>query len=688
MMQHGIRNQDSCRGITALLLLFTVISTTLRSEDKSGIDPIGFDRSVRPQDDLFLHVNGEWLKHTPIPNDKSNYGSFIQLIDEALINLRTLVEHSAAEDHPVGSDRQKVGDFYRSFMDEERVEKLGLEPLSDELSKVQNLTSIDDLVKHFGQLQRLDVSSAIGFFVGQDDKDSTRYLLSVVQSGTTLPDRGYYLEDDEKYVKAREALKVYITTLFKLAGFSNSEAAAAVIVETETKLAQVQWERTELRNAEKRYNKYGFDQLVEAMPGISWGAFLQAAGISNPGDVNVLTPSYFEGLQQILADTPLDTWKNYLTFKLLDAYSPLLSREFVDANFQLHARELAGVPEQKPRWKRAVEGTSGAGAGDFGVLGDVLGRLYVAKHFTPTAKQQIDELVQNLMQAYELSIGELTWMTPVTKQRALEKLSKIRTKIGYTEKWRDYSKLEIQADDLVGNVMRSSQVEHERMIDKLGQPVDREEWGMTPQTVNAYYNPGMNEIVFPAAILQPPFFDPEADEAVNYGGIGAVIGHEISHGFDDQGSKYDGDGNLENWWTDQDRKSFSELTQRLVSQFAAYQPLPGKRINGELTLGENIADLSGMSIALAAYRLSREGHLPPVIAGWTCEQRFFIGWAQIWRRKYRDAEMVRRLLIDPHAPSRYRANGPLTNLDAFYEAFDVKEGDQLFKPVLERIRIW
>ncbi len=476
--------------------------------------------------------------------------------------------------------------------------------------------------------------------------------------------------------------------LFELSELEQPAEAAEAILKLETALAKVQWERTELRNAEKRYNKFQLDDLAKNMPQIPWRLFLEAAGAPGLDEINVVTPSFFEGLQSILLETPISVWKQYLKFSLIDAYAPMLTQPLVDAHFELHSKELAGVPQQKPRWKRAVEATSGAGAGDFGVLGDVVGRLYVQRHFTPEAKARMDELVQNLLQAYEGSIGELTWMTPETKKRALEKLAKIRTKIGYTDQWRDYSKLQIKPDELVGNVVRSTRVEHQRMLDKLGKPVDRDEWAMTPQTVNAYYNPGLNEIVFPAAILQPPFFDAAADDAANYGGIGAVIGHEISHAFDDQGSKYDGDGNLNNWWTDADRAAFTRLTQQLVTQYGAYEPLPGKAVNGELTLGENIADLSGMSIALKAYRLALGNDSAPVIDGWTGDQRFFLGWSQIWRRKYRDAEMIRRLLTDPHAPSRYRANGPVTNLDAFYQAFDVQPGDSLYKEPSDRIRIW
>ncbi len=655
---------------------------------RSGILQQGFDRSIRVQDDLFLHVNGEWLKHTPIPDDKSNYGAFTILMDETLLKIRDLVDEAASGTHAEGTDEQKVGDFYRSYMDEPLIDERGLSPLEKELDKISELSSLTDVVRHFGYLQHLGVRTPIGFYIDQDDKNSTQYLAAVVQSGTTLPDRDYYLEDDDKYVEARNALQSYIDRLLQLRGVEDGHTTGLSILELESRLAKIQWERTELRDAEKRYNKFSREDLVASMPDIPWQTFLEAAASTFPSEVNVVTPSFFEELQEILQDTPVDVWKLYLEFQLVDAYAPLLPQGFVDAHFHLHSKVLAGIPQQQPRWKRAIEATSGAGAGDFGVLGDVVGRLFVQRHFQPNAKQRMDQLVANLLDAYEISIRELSWMTPVTRERALQKLKKFTTKIGYPAKWRDYSSLEIRPDDLVGNCMRSANLEHQRMLDKLGKPVDRLEWAMTPQTVNAYYNPGLNEIVFPAAILQPPFFDPEADDAANYGGIGAVIGHEISHGFDDQGSKYDGDGNLQNWWTDQDRAAFTRLTRRLITQYSEYQPLPGKPLDGQLTLGENIADLSGLSIAYKAYRLAQADEPAPVLDGWTGDQRFFLGWSQIWRRKYREAEMARRLLTDPHSPSRYRANGPVTNLDAFYEAFQVREKDALYKPPAERIRIW
>lgn len=663
-----------------------LVSTVVGQYRSSGIDPQGIDRSVRVQDDLFLHINGQWLKHTPIPPDKSAYGSFSILFDAAQINIRNLINDAAEGAHAPGSDARKVGDFFTSYMDESTVELRGLEPLVEELQKIDRLTTKQDVFVHLGHLLQIGVDSPVGFYVDQDDKDSSRYLTAIVQSGTTLPDRDYYLQDDPKYLKAREALVAYVRQLFQLSSLPDGIQAAGEILELETELARVQWERTELRNANKRYNLYQVAELPELTPGLPWESFFDAAGVGGVADVNVMTPSFFEGLDEIFDQTPLEVWKRYLQFRLIDAYATVLPKPFVDASFTLHQQELGGVLEQQPRWKRAVNAT--AGTRGFGVLGDSVGRLYVAKYYPEEAKRRMDELVANLMSAYRDSVADLTWMSPATKERAQEKLSKITTKIGHTDKWRDYSRLVIKPDDLLGNMLRSAQVEHRRMTDKLGQPVDRAEWHMTPQTINAYYNPGMNEIVFPAAILQPPFFDVEADDAANYGGIGSIIGHEISHAFDDQGSKYDGDGNLNDWWTDEDRAAFKKLTSLLVKQYNAYSPLPEKRVDGELTLGENIADLSGMSIAYKAYALVLDGEEAPVLDGWTGPQRFFLGWGQSWRRKYRDAEMIRRLLTDPHAPAKYRSNGPLTNFDPFYEAFNIRPGDQLYQPTSERIRIW
>ncbi len=672
------------RGMLGVCILCVLSSAAMGQH--AGLDPDGFDKSVRPQDDLFQHMNGRWLLATEIPADKSNYGSFTALDDAARENIRAIIEEAVS--NPNDAIAKKVGDFYKSYMNEDLIAQKGIAPLKEQLAAIDAISTPNDVAHFFGAAGIYGVPGPVGFFVGVDDKNSSRYLAGIVQGGITLPDRDYYLENKDNYVAARAALKAYITRLFELAKIPNGTAAADAILELETKLAKIQWSRTELRDAEKRYNLMTVAKLKEMTPGIPWDVYFEASGAANLEEVNVTTPSYFTEFEKVASTVDLETWKQYARFRLLDAAADYLPKDFVDASFELHEKTISGVPQQKPRWKKAVDATSGAGAGDFGVLGEPLGQLYVRKHFPPEARKRMDELVANLMKAYEQSIHDLKWMTKETKVRALEKLSKITPKIGYPDEWRDYSGLEIKADDLLGNISRSRRFEHFRQLNRLKKPVDRKEWGMTPQTVNAYYNPSLNEIVFPAAILQPPFFDANAEDAVNYGGIGAVIGHEISHGFDDEGSKYDGDGNLKNWWTDEDKKAFEELTSRLIAQYEGYEPLPGRKLNGKLTLGENIADLSGMAIAYKAYRLSLKGQDGPVLDGYTSSQRFFLGWSQIWRRKYRDDEMARRLLTDPHSPSAYRANGPVTNLDAFYEAFNVKPGDKLYKPAEQRIQIW
>ncbi len=668
------------------LLCLCAPALALADEPHSGLDPDGFDKSVRAQDDLFLHVNGRWLMSTEIPSDKSNYGSFTRLDDEARDNIRKIIEEAVA--NPADPISRKVGDFYKSYMNEQLIEARGLAPLREQLTAIDEMSSPEQVTRFFASAGIYGMPGPIGFYVGVDDKNSKRYLVHVVQSGLTLPDRDYYLGDRPDYKTAREALRTYITRLFELAEISGGATAADQIIQLETSLAEIQWSRTELRDAEKRYNLMSSEKLAAISPVISWNVFMDVSGVAGVDEVNVVTPSYFEKFGGVATAAGMDAWKAYARFHLLDAAAPYLPKAFVDAHFELHDKAVSGVPQQKPRWKKAVDATSGAGAGDFGVLGEPLGQLYVRRHFPPESRKRMIELVGNLMKTYEQSIHGLKWMTADTKQKALEKLSKITTKIGYPDVWRDFSDLQITADDLIGNIMRSRRFEHFRQVNRLKDAVDRNEWGMTPQTVNAYYNPSLNEIVFPAAILQPPFFDATADDAVNYGGIGAVIGHEISHGFDDEGSKYDGDGNLRNWWTEADRKAFEELTSRLVAQYESYEPLPGRKLNGKLTLGENIADLSGMAIAYKAYMLSLGQNGGKTLDGYTPGQRFFLGWSQIWRRKYRDDEMVRRLLIDPHSPSAYRANGPVSNLDAFYEAFAVKPGDRLYKAPAERIQIW
>ena len=669
--------------VTGLLALLTAAPLTAQGP----VDLSAIDRSVRVQDDLYSFVNGTWLKNTPIPADKSNYGAFIQLDDLSRERIRAIVEQAAAADAPAGSDARKVGDFHKAFMDIARIEAAGARPLAEILARLEGVTTHDEIAHAFGIAGTIGVGAPIGLFVGIDDKDSSRHLTTVVQAGTTLPDRDYYLEDGEKESAARAALVEYVDRLHALLGDPTTHPGKTVL-ELEKQLAEIQWPRVELRDALKTYNKFATADVAARTPALRWTMFLEAAGTPGIAEINVATPSYFEALAKLFEQIDVATWKTWLRFKLLDAYASYLAPPFEEAHFDFHGRKIAGIQEQLPRWKRSVEALSGKGAGDFGALGDVVGKLYVKEHFTPQAKARMDELVKNLLTAFGSSIDELSWMTPETKAKARDKLARITTKIGYPTRWRTYDGLEVKPDDLVGNILRSRRHEHDRNVAKLGQPVDREEWGMTPQTVNAYYNPSLNEIVFPAAILQPPFFSVDAPDALNYGGIGGVIGHEISHAFDDQGSRYDGAGNLVNWWTDADRAAFEALTKRLVEQYSGYEPLPGRRVKGDFTLGENIADLSGLAVAYKAYQIAKGGREPEPVAGWTGNQLFFVGWSRVWQRKYREAELVRRLLTDPHSPSQYRANGPVMNLDAFHDAFGVKEGDTLWKPPAERIRIW
>ena len=673
--------------LAVLLLPFLCVNCSLaqtQPTDDSPVERSDFDLSVRPQDDLFKHVNGTWLQQTEIPADKSNYGSFTALADLSQERCNEMIKQLANQQHEPGSDAQKVGDFYKSFMDVDRVKMLGGEPLMAELAAIDAIDDVPGLVKHIAYLMTIGIDGPLGLYVSQDAKNSSVYAVHLVQSGTTLPDRDYYLKHDRKTLSNQIKFLDYIDTVFQLSEIEKPESASDKILAIEAELAEASWTRERIRNATERYNKFSLEQLAELTPEINFQTVFDTISIQPPEYVIVNTPSFFESLNTMLVEVPLEDWKAYLKFKLINAYEEYLSQDYVDAGFNFFKKALAGVEQQKPRWERGVNLV--AGRGGFGALGDAVGKLYVAEHFKPEAKQKMDALVQNLIRAFNDSIDGLAWMSDETKVKAREKLKKIRTKVGYTKAWRDYSGLTVDPNDLFGNVLRSNQVEFRRMVDKLGQPIDREEWGMTPQTVNAYYNPTKNEIVFPAAILQSPFFDSGAPVPLNYGGIGAVIGHEISHAFDDQGSQYDGDGNLNNWWTDEDEKTFRELTGKLVDQYNDYQPLPGKSVNGKFTLGENIADLSGLAIA---YKAMAYENLPDdPIAGWSPEQLFFVGWSRVWQRKYREAEMLKRLLTDPHSPSQFRANGPVMNIDAFYDAFDVKPGDQLYKPEEERIKIW
>ncbi|WP_437933546.1 M13 family metallopeptidase [Sorangium sp. So ce341] len=648
----------------------------------SGIIKENFDPAVRPQDDLFRHVNGSWLARTEIPADKSSYGAFTKLDDDAEAELKAIVEESAAKKNKAdGSDEQKIGDFYTAFMDEAKAEELGLKPLEAELARIDAVKDTAELPALLAHLGKIGARHPFSGYIAQDAKDSTQYTVYFFQSAQIgLPDRDYYLSQDEKFSKLRAAYRAHVEKMLGMIGDERAAANAEAILAMETQLAQKHWTRVESRDDDKTYNKYEVARLNELTPGFDFAAFAREAGVTTRA-VIVMQPSAFTAMAEQLKGHSLDTIKAYLKFGLVSSFAPYLSKAYVNENFAFYSKALRGIPEDRPRWKRAVESTEGA-------LGEVVGKIYVAKHFPPEAKARMEVLVKNLLKAYEASIKSLDWMSEDTKARALEKLSKFTAKIGYPRKWKDYSKLTVKGDDLVGNVMRSNEVEYERQAEKLGKPVDREEWMMTPQTVNAYYNASLNEIVFPAAILRPPFFNMAADDAVNYGGIGGVIGHEIGHGFDDQGSKYNGDGNLLSWWTDADRKAFEDRTQALIAQYDKFCPLPDQCVQGALTIGENIGDLGGLSIAYKAWQLAQGGEPAVEIDGLTGDQRFFMGWAQVWARKYRDEELLNRLKTDPHSPSEYRCNGIVSNVPEFYTAFGVKEGDKLYLAPESRVKIW
>jgi predicted metalloendopeptidase len=651
----------------------------------SGIELQYADDSVRIQDDFYQHVNGKWLATTQIPADKSAYDSWYKLDDDARDHLRAIVDGLRESADPGEPDQQKIADLYASFMDEGALEQLGLKPLGAEFARIDALQSkqqIASLIAHFNQI---GVTAPYSPNVHQDAKDSTRYVFDLGQDGLGLPDRDYYLLDDRQLKQARILYGTHVEKMLSLDGDKQAAKHAREIVALETQLARVQWTRVDNRDPVKTYNKVMFTKLPDLVPGYDWKAYLSDAGVAGRTDYLVIDqPSYLSAFSKILAKTPLSVWKDYFRWHLLSEFSPYLSKTYVDERFSFYGTSLRGVPQIKPRWRRGIDLVERS-------IGEGLGRLYTAKYFPPESKARMDQLVQNLLEAYQADIDTLDWMSPATKQKAQAKLAKFTPKIGYPTVWRDYSALQISKDDLVGNVLRARVFDYNRNLNKLGKPIDRSEWFMTPQTINAYYNPEMNEIVFPAAVLQPPFFDRKADDAVNYGSIGAIIGHEISHGFDDQGSQYDGDGNLlgaPGWFSPADFEKFKAKTHSLVEQYSAREPVPGYHVNGELTLGENIADNSGLAIAYKAYRLSLGGKEAPVIDGLTGDQRFYIGFAQVWRGKTRDNEIILEIKSDPHSPEMYRGSLPLMNQPAFYQAFDVKPGDKMYLAPEQRVSLW
>jgi putative endopeptidase len=646
----------------------------------SGIDLAQFSASVRPQDDLFKAVNGRWLEATEIPADKSNYGVFTALRDKSDADVKAIVEELAAEAQAAGSVNQKIADFFKAYTDLDALDRLGLAPAQAHLARIDAIKNTRELAAYFGQ--HMPVSGLpLSVGVEADMNNPEIYALWMFQGGLGLPDRDYYLSDDARMVKAREAYVSYMEVLLKEAGSVDAKADAAQVLALETELAKAQWTKVELRDPQKMNNPMTLAQIQALAPGMDWRALFSGSKLAAKGKVIVGQPSYFKAMAQQVAQAPLAQWKLYLKVRRLDASAELLHKPLREAHFAFHGQALMGQKAERPRWQKGIEQLNGA-------LGEALGQVYVQRYFPAENKTQMKVLVNNLLAAYKTSIDGLTWMSPKTKAAAHEKLSTYVVKIGYPDQWRNYGKLQVKAGDALGNAERAARFEYERTAVRVGKKVDRAEWGMTPQTVNAYYNPLFNEIVFPAAILQAPFFDMKADDAVNYGAIGAVIGHEISHGFDDQGSQFDAKGRLRSWWTKEDREAFDKLCAQLVGQFDAYEPLPGKKVNGQLTLGENIADLSGLQIAYKAYQLSLGGKPAPVMDGLTGDQRFFMGWAQAWRIKMRDEAMLQRLTTDPHSPGQFRANGAVVNHDGFHEAFGTRQGDGMFKPSEQRIRIW
>ena len=651
----------------------------------SGIILDELDADVRPQDDLFRHVNGKWIARTEIPADKARYGSFIVLYEEAEKAVREIIEESQQAEP--GTEARKVGDLYASFMNEERVEMLGATPIAAQLVEASLPGTVDQLLEAVGRLERQGVSGFAQLFVDNDPGDPERYLVFVEQGGIGLPDESYFRE--ERFAAIREKYREHLERMFGLANLDDTAARAARVFDLETEIAATHWTNVDSRDSQKTYNLKPWAD-VAAAASVDLDVWRDAMGVPTGAfaELVVRQPSFVEGVGALLTDDRLPAWRDWLAWQVIRSSAAYLSSDFVDANFDFYGRTLTGTPELRERWKRGVSFVEGA-------MGEAVGRIYVERHFPPAAKDAMDELVANLVEAYRRSISELDWMGEETRAKALDKLEKFTPKIGYPVKWRDYSTLVVSADDLVGNVRAAAEFEFQRQLGKIGKPIDRDEWFMTPQTINAYYNPGFNEIVFPAAILQFPFFDADRDAAANYGAIGAVIGHEIGHGFDDQGSRFDGDGRLIDWWTEADRAAFEERTKALIDQYDVLVPeqleVSGDgehHVNGALTIGENIGDLGGLAIAWKAYQLSLGKKKAPVLDGLTGAQRFFLSWAQAWQLKGRDEEVIRLLAIDPHSPNEFRCNQIVRNIDEFYTGFDVASDDALWLDPAERVRIW
>jgi predicted metalloendopeptidase len=649
----------------------------------SGVDTGAIDSGVRPQDDFFRYSQGKWLKDVEIPSDRSSWGAFNVAQDKVEQQIATLIEQAAKDKKAKrGSDTQKLGDFYTSYIDQARRDQLGLAPLKAELARIAALHDTRGIAALSAHLSRVGAGAPVGMSVHLDNKDSTRYIVDISQSGLGMPNRDYYLQGDAKLKDTREKYRAHVEKMLALAGHANAAAEAAQIVALETEIARAQWSAVENRDPVKRYNKFSIAQLDGLAPGFDWNAYLDEAGVAGKIDAVIVSqPTYLSSLDAIVRTTPVEAWKSYFEFRLLSSYAPYLSTPFVEESFAFRGQVLSGNKVDRPIEKRAIAQINRD-------LGEVVGKVYVKNYFPAERKQQVMEMAKNFLAAFKERIDTLDWMSEETRKQAQVKLSKINVKVGYPDRWRDYSALSIARDDLVGNVMRSNAFGYQYRINKLGKPVDRSEWSMTPQTVNAYYSPELNEVVFPAARLQYPLYDPKAEPAINYGAVGISIGHEISHAFDDKGSQFDGDGNLRNWWTKEDGEKFAARGKMLAAQYGAYSPVPGYNLNGELTLGENIADNAGAIMASRAYRISLHGKPAPVVDGYTAEQRIFMGLAQARRGKAREAALIAQVKSDPHSPSEFRVNGSLRNHPGFYEAFDVKPEDKMYLPPEQRVIFW
>jgi predicted metalloendopeptidase len=681
--------------ISSIAALLCAVSLHAQSEPQKSspksnaptptLESKNMDTSVKPQDDFFLYANGGWIKNTEIPPEYSRWGSFNQLIEQNNDALHKITEKAAKTpaNSKTAPELQKVGDYYGSGMDEKAIDAARTKPLQDEFNRIDAIKDRNDVLKEIAHIHSFGGNVFFRFGSGQDDKDSTHEIAQAGQGGLGLPDRDYYTKTDDASKKIRDQYVAHVTKMLTLLGEPAAKAGddAKKILAMETSLAQASRTRVELRDPQKNYNKMKQSELQALTPDWNWVDYFKEINLSEPGDINVRQPDFFKAGNTTFTSTPIDDWKAYLRWHLINAMAPELSKDFVNEDFSFKETTLRGTKQIKPRWKRVVTSTDGA-------IGEALGKLYVADNFPPEAKARALELVNNLKEALADRIKTLEWMDEPTKQEALKKLAAFTVKIGYPDKWRDYSLLKIDRGPFVLNAIRADNFESNRELAKIGKPVDRTEWGMTPPTVNAYYNPNMNEIVFPAGILQPPFFYAKADDAMNYGGIGAVIGHEMTHGFDDQGRQFDATGNLRDWWSPESAAKFKERSQAIVTQYSEYEPLPGLHVNGELTQGENIADLGGVKLAYAALQKAQAGKPQPKIDGYTPEQRFFLSFAQIWRSKQRDEDLKLRLNTDPHSPAHYRTNGPLSNLPEFAKAFNLPDNSPMIRPPDKRVNIW